>query len=91
MPREIRALRPRPPNLGSGLQVLGSAGLMHAKALARPLSPALGSVGAAGDQPRLGMPGDSRQLSKFEGERRAEKTGRTLLPLPSSRSQSPWD
>lgn len=75
MPREIRALRPRPPNVGSGLQVLGSVGSVHAKALARPLSPALGSVEAAGDQPGLGMARDSRQLSKFEGERRAKKTG----------------
>lgn len=91
-PREIQAFRPRPPNAGSGLHVLNSAGLGHANALAHPLSPAIGRLGAAGDQPRLGMRRNNRQLSKFEeGEKLAKGTGRTLLPLPSDRLKSPWD
>ena len=71
---------------------LGSANTLQAKTLVHTLSPALERLGAVRDQRRLGVPRESLQLSKFkEGEKRAKGTGRTLLPLPSSRSKSPWD
>lgn len=53
---------------------------------------ALRRLGAAGEQPRLGVRRDGRQLTKFaEGEKRSRRAGRMLLPLRSSRSASPRD
>ena len=55
-------------------------------------SPPLWRLGLVRDQPRLDILTGSYQLGKFEGgEKRAKGTGRTLLPLPSSRSKNPWD
>lgn len=92
-PHRDPALRPRQPSACSVLRILG---FRKHGARKNPctytLSPALERLGAVRDRRRFGVPRESLQLSKFkEGEKRAKGTGRTLLPLPNSRSKNPWD